>query len=474
MDMVSLEEGIEIIGDIPKGDGSALVGALDLNSASNKNEKAKDLVYENLTMNDKLVVDLNKEQYRYPLQHVNLEYQNAESPVANTYPLLPSECRRDDIQMGIDEEEERSHFLYECNNHEVQTAALSTKLPFTMDAHHGEEKGNNTDVDKTSPEVKKILSDKSRYESQGSENELDEEKIDYQAEKDLPAQSHFGVEGTESENDYIPTCSTVPSMKLDVVQSGQDSLGKASRHSVPLLKVRRTSASPERSPHIHQSPTREKSFSTEGVEDPLYSPNSRRQKHSPLADKPSPHKDDKIVPSGVQTSTSRGVSAQGSKHNDESSWKNNSSPRHQRKERSISRSRSRSQSPVRRRDSSTRRYSPRHRSPVSHHSRHRSPRRRPWSPPSNRSTGLGKPGKNLFVAGFSFLTTERDLDRKFSKYGRVRDIRIVRDKRSGDSRGFGFLSMHKDEEADAAIKALDKTDWNGRIILVEKSKSSVH
>ncbi|KAK3025546.1 hypothetical protein RJ639_041024 [Escallonia herrerae] len=42
---------------------------------------------------------------------------------------------------------------------------------------------------------------------------------------------------------------------------------------------------------------------------------------------------------------------------------------------------------------------------------------------------------------------------------------------SGDSRGFGFLSLERDDEADAAIRALDKTEWNGRIVLVEKSKS---
>lgn len=43
--------------------------------------------------------------------------------------------------------------------------------------------------------------------------------------------------------------------------------------------------------------------------------------------------------------------------------------------------------------------------------------------------------------------------------------------RSGDSRGFGFLSLERDEDADAAIRAMDETEWNGRIILVEKSKS---
>uniref|UniRef100_A0A0E0C1Y6 RRM domain-containing protein n=1 Tax=Oryza meridionalis TaxID=40149 RepID=A0A0E0C1Y6_9ORYZ len=90
---------------------------------------------------------------------------------------------------------------------------------------------------------------------------------------------------------------------------------------------------------------------------------------------------------------------------------------------------------------------------------------RPWSPPANRKTGLGKPGRNLFVAGFSYATTERDLEKKFSKYGRVTSARVVRDKRSGDSRGFGFLSLEKDEDADAAIRACDETEWNGRIIL---------
>uniref|UniRef100_A0A0E0MWC5 RRM domain-containing protein n=1 Tax=Oryza rufipogon TaxID=4529 RepID=A0A0E0MWC5_ORYRU len=66
---------------------------------------------------------------------------------------------------------------------------------------------------------------------------------------------------------------------------------------------------------------------------------------------------------------------------------------------------------------------------------------------------------------FSYATTERDLEKKFSKYGRVTSARVVRDKRSGDSRGFGFLSLEKDEDADAAIRACDETEWNGRIIL---------
>eukprot|EP00252_Welwitschia_mirabilis_P009224 TRINITY_DN2160_c0_g1_i2.p1 TRINITY_DN2160_c0_g1~~TRINITY_DN2160_c0_g1_i2.p1 ORF type:complete len:494 (+),score=122.43 TRINITY_DN2160_c0_g1_i2:190-1671(+) len=117
-------------------------------------------------------------------------------------------------------------------------------------------------------------------------------------------------------------------------------------------------------------------------------------------------------------------------------------------------------------------YPPRWRSPPRIQSRRRSPRRRHWSPPPNRNTGLGKPGNNLFVAGFSFDTTERDLERKFSRFGRITDLRIVRDKRTGESRGFGFLTLERDEDADAAIRALDQSEWNGRIVLIEKAKSA--
>lgn len=124
-------------------------------------------------------------------------------------------------------------------------------------------------------------------------------------------------------------------------------------------------------------------------------------------------------------------------------------------------------SPPRSRYSPRARYSPRRRSPPLSYR----PKRRPWSPPPNRNTGLGKPGRNLFIAGFSFGTTERDLEKKFSRYGHVRDVRIVRDRRSGDSRGFGFLSLDRDESADAAIRGLDQTEWNGRIVLVEKAKA---
>lgn len=77
------------------------------------------------------------------------------------------------------------------------------------------------------------------------------------------------------------------------------------------------------------------------------------------------------------------------------------------------------------------RYTLSHQSPLrSYISRHRYGETRYPSPAYSRRAGIiRKPGTCLFVAGFGFLTTERELERKFSRYGRVTNVRIIRDKR---------------------------------------------
>ncbi|XP_026448196.1 serine/arginine-rich splicing factor SR45-like isoform X2 [Papaver somniferum] len=241
-----------------------------------------------------------------------------------------------------------------------------------------------------------------------------------------------------------------------------------------------------RSPSAQQTAGRRLSSSPKGVRELSHAPGSPRRRPSD-----SPTKRNSTSPGRRTRQDLKRKDDPDRKRHVASPRKHYSPPDRKRKERLASRSptrrrestsgyrrdnrdRSRSRSPYardRHQISPRRRYSPRRRSPPGSHSRHRSPRRRPWSPPPNRNTGIGKPGKNLFVAGFSFVTTEKDLERKFSRFGRVRDVRIVRDKRSGDSRGFGFLSLERDEDADAAIRALDQTQWNGRVVLVEKSKA---
>uniref|UniRef100_A0ACD5UN92 Uncharacterized protein n=1 Tax=Avena sativa TaxID=4498 RepID=A0ACD5UN92_AVESA len=224
------------------------------------------------------------------------------------------------------------------------------------------------------------------------------------------------------------------------------------RHGSP----RRRSPSPKRraSPKRRGSPRRRDSPSRRRDSPPRRRDSSPRRNSSPRKRDSSPRRRDSPT-----RKRDRSKSRSPSRKTDSS--------RHRREH-----GRSRSRSPHSRdhhKRSPRRRHSPRHRSPPASHRQH-SPKR-PWSPPANRKTGLGKPGKNLFVAGFSYATTERELEKKFTKFGRVTRVRVVRDKRTGDSRGFGFLSLEKDEDADAAIKACDETEWNGRIILVEKSKS---
>lgn len=77
----------------------------------------------------------------------------------------------------------------------------------------------------------------------------------------------------------------------------------------------------------------------------------------------------------------------------------------------------------------------------------------------------------MFVAGLNFIINERELERKFSKYGKVREARIVRNSRTGESRGFGFVVMDHGDEVDEAIRSLDGRDWNGRRLLVERARN---
>ncbi|KAK8967940.1 hypothetical protein KSP40_PGU002664 [Platanthera guangdongensis] len=261
---------------------------------------------------------------------------------------------------------------------------------------------------------------------------------------------------------------------------------------------RQLSVSAERFPH-KQSPPKSTTFPREEMPSPrkqVPSPQSSRRRYSPSPEKNSSGVDRASSRERSFPSTRRKSPDQASKresHNRDDSPRKHLSQSPQKRDSPRRRGESPSKSPMRRRHSprnqrshrhsrsrspiarehnrrSPRKRSPRRRSPT-YHSGRRSPGRR-WSPPSNRNTGIGKPGKNLYVAGFSYGTTERDLERKFSKFGRVTDVRVVRDRRTGDSRGFGFLSLERDEDADAAIRAVDQAEWNGRIILVEKSKSS--
>lgn len=68
----------------------------------------------------------------------------------------------------------------------------------------------------------------------------------------------------------------------------------------------------------------------------------------------------------------------------------------------------------------------------------------------------------LFVGGLTYAKTSQDLQAMFEAFGTVQSAQVIMDKYTNQSKGFGFVEMANDEEAQAAIKALDGTEQDGR------------
>ena len=78
--------------------------------------------------------------------------------------------------------------------------------------------------------------------------------------------------------------------------------------------------------------------------------------------------------------------------------------------------------------------------------------------------------KRIYVGGLPFKTTEEELNALFTTHGAVTSAKLITDKYSGQSRGFGFVEMANDEEATAAISKLDGTDFDGRKLTVNEAR----
>ena len=74
---------------------------------------------------------------------------------------------------------------------------------------------------------------------------------------------------------------------------------------------------------------------------------------------------------------------------------------------------------------------------------------------------------NIFVAKLNFKTKKEELEAAFAQYGQVTSCKIVRDKETGRSKGFGFVEMPDDAQANAAIAALNEKEFDGRVIVVK-------
>jgi RNA recognition motif-containing protein len=78
--------------------------------------------------------------------------------------------------------------------------------------------------------------------------------------------------------------------------------------------------------------------------------------------------------------------------------------------------------------------------------------------------------KNIFVSNLSFRINDDDLKQAFADYGEVNSAKVIKDNFSGRSRGFGFVEMKNDEEADKAIEELNNAEFDGKVMTVSVAR----
>jgi RNA recognition motif-containing protein len=76
---------------------------------------------------------------------------------------------------------------------------------------------------------------------------------------------------------------------------------------------------------------------------------------------------------------------------------------------------------------------------------------------------------NIYVANISFSLREDELEKVFGKYGAVSSVKIIKDRDTGKSKGFGFVEMEDEEEGAAAVDAVNGMQVGGRELKVKKA-----
>lgn len=78
--------------------------------------------------------------------------------------------------------------------------------------------------------------------------------------------------------------------------------------------------------------------------------------------------------------------------------------------------------------------------------------------------------KRLYVGNLAYSVTSDDLQAIFEQYGAIKSAQVLSDRETGRSRGFGFVEMENDDEAESAISNLDGADYQGRRLTVNEAK----
>ena len=80
-------------------------------------------------------------------------------------------------------------------------------------------------------------------------------------------------------------------------------------------------------------------------------------------------------------------------------------------------------------------------------------------------------GRKLYVGNLPFSATEQDLSDKFAACGTVESAKLITDRDNGRSKGFGFIEMASEAEAQAAIDSLNSSDYEGRPMKVNEART---
>ena len=77
---------------------------------------------------------------------------------------------------------------------------------------------------------------------------------------------------------------------------------------------------------------------------------------------------------------------------------------------------------------------------------------------------------NIYVGNLSFDVNEEDLRKAFEEFGKIASVNLIKDKYSGQSRGFGFVEMSDKAEAQSAVKSLNGKELKGRALSVNEAR----
>lgn len=76
----------------------------------------------------------------------------------------------------------------------------------------------------------------------------------------------------------------------------------------------------------------------------------------------------------------------------------------------------------------------------------------------------------LFIGNLSYSTTEDEIVELMAPFGTTQSVQLIKDRHTGQSKGFGFIEMNDNSEADAAIKGLNETNFKGRKLKLNQAQ----